>query len=202
MRHNLFTVTIIMYDTIKLPQFTGYTVFVSYFQGVAPDVLSTVKKELVAGNKVYDFCFLNTNHIISLEQLYSSIYRSISNLENESMRAKTVNTEIIFNLSPVNNIMEALKRFGVDDTLDKTIVIKIFKDATEDELESTNRHLLNLLQVDTSQNPRLTDELLLDGVNISKFKKIYKLNDAKLGEDNLQGQLTRLAIAASLLRGL
>ena len=192
-----------MYDVIKFPQFGEYTVFLSYFQGIKKEVLSTVKKELVAGNKVYDFCFLNTNHIISLEHLYSSIYRSISNLENECMRAKTVNTEIIFNLSPINNIMDALKRFGVDESLDKTIVIKIFKtsEVSDEILQSTNRHLLNLLQVDPSQNLKLDDSLLFELVNINKFKKIYKLNDAKLGSTDIQAQLTRLAVGACVLRG-
>jgi EKC/KEOPS complex subunit CGI121/TPRKB len=192
-----------MYDVIKFPQFGEYTVFLSYFQGIKKEVLSTVKKELVAGNKVYDFCFLNTNHIISLEHLYSSIYRSISNLENECMRAKTVNTEIIFNLSPINNIMDALKRFGVDESLDKTIVIKIFKtsEVSDEILQSTNRHLLNLLQVDPSQNLKLDDSLLFELVNIDKFKKIYKLNDAKLGSTDIQAQLTRLAVGACVLRG-
>lgn len=192
-----------MYDVIKFPQFGEYTVFLSYFRGIENEVLSTVKKELVAGNKVYDFCFLNTNHIISLEHLYSSIYRSISNLENECMRAKTVNTEIIFNLSPINNIMDALKRFGVDESLDKTIVIKIFKtsEVSDEILQSTNRHLLNLLQVDPSQNLKLDDSLLFELVNIDKFKKIYKLNDAKLGSTDIQAQLTRLAVGACVLRG-
>lgn len=192
-----------MYDVIKFPQFGEYTVFLSYFQGIEKEVLSTVKKELVAGNKVYDFCFLNTNHIISLEHLYSSIYRSISNLENDCMRAKTVNTEIIFNLSPINNIMDALKRFGVDESLDKTIVIKIFKtsEVSDEILQSTNRHLLNLLQVDPSQNLKLDDSLLFELVNIDKFKKIYKLNDAKLGSTDIQAQLTRLAVGACVLRG-
>lgn len=192
-----------MYDVIKFPQFGEYTVFLSYFRGIENEVLSTVKKELVAGNKIYDFCFLNTNHIISLEHLYSSIYRSISNLENDCMRAKTVNTEIIFNLSPINNIMDALKRFGVDESLDKTIVIKIFKtsEVSDEILQSTNRHLLNLLQVDPSQNLKLDDSLLFELVNIDKFKKIYKLNDAKLGSTDIQAQLTRLAVGACVLRG-
>lgn len=192
-----------MYDVIKFPQFGEYTVFLSYFQGIENEVLSTVKKELVAGNKIYDFCFLNSNHIISLEHLYSSIYRSISNLENDCMRAKTVNTEIIFNLSPINNIMDALKRFGVDESLDKTIVIKIFKtsEVSDEILQSTNRHLLNLLQVDPSQNLKLDDSLLFELVNIDKFKKIYKLNDAKLGSTDIQAQLTRLAVGACVLRG-
>lgn len=192
-----------MYEVIKFPQFGEYTVFLSYFQGIENEILSIVKKELVAGNKVYDFCFLNTNHIISLEHLYSSIYRSISNLENDCMRAKTINTEIIFNLSPINNIMDALKRFGVDESLDKTIVIKIFKtsEVSDEILQSTNRHLLNLLQVDPTQNLKLDDSLLFELVNIDKFKKIYKLNDAKLGSTDIQAQLTRLAVGACVLRG-
>ncbi|KAK6458819.1 kinase binding protein CGI-121-domain-containing protein [Scheffersomyces xylosifermentans] len=192
------------YTTINFPQFPQYTVFVSLFQGVEKDTLNTVKQELIAGNEDYDFCFLNTAHLISLEQLYSSIHRAILNFESGNMRAKTLNTEIIFNLSPVNKIMEALKSFGVDEKTPNLVAVKVFK---SEELDSNtiiqvNNNLVNLLKVEECQNLKITDELLYKLVDIAKFKKTYKLNDAKISDIDSQGQLTRLAIADSLLRGL
>ncbi|KAK6462988.1 kinase binding protein CGI-121-domain-containing protein [Scheffersomyces coipomensis] len=192
--------------TTSFPQFPQFTVFISLFTNIKTETSATIKSELIGANKDYDFCFLNTNHIISLEQLYASIHRSILNQSNELMKAKTLNTEIIFNLSSVNNIMDALKRFGVDESCPNLIVIKVLKtdEIESDTLKELNQHLLKLLDVDESHNIELNDEILFSKLaSVQKTKKLYKLNDATYSgnESELQAELTRLIIGATLLRG-
>lgn len=194
------------YEKLKLAQFPNYSVLIFLFTDVDSSVLEQVKDQLISGNKDYDFCFLNTQHIVSLEHLYNSIHKAILNHEFGNMRAKTLNTEIIFNLSPINNIMDALKRFGVDETCPNLITIKVLptSECNEMECKELNTHLLKILSIDDSHNPTLNDELIFDSlVDLKKLKKVYKLNDANFSQDesNLQGELTRLTIGACQLRG-
>lgn len=194
------------YGKLNLAQFPNYTVLIFLFTDVDSPILKQVKEQLISGNKDYDFCFLNTQHIVSLEHLYNSIHKAILNYEFGNMRAKTLNTEIIFNLSPINNIMDALKRFGVDETCPNLITIKVLptSECNEMECKELNTHLLKILSIDDSHNPKLNDELIFDSlVDLKKLKKVYKLNDANFSQDesNLQGELTRLTIGACQLRG-
>lgn len=194
------------YEEIRLPQFPNYTILIFLFTGIDTPVLKKVKEQLISGNKDYDFCFLNTQHIISLEHLYNSIHKAILNYEFGNMKAKTLNTEIIFNLSPINNIMDALKRFGVDEACPNLITIKALPtpECNEIAFKDLNEHLLKILSTDPSHNPKLNNEIIFDSlVDLKKLKKVYKLNDAKFSKDesNLQGELTRLAIGACQLRG-
>lgn len=193
------------HSVISFPQFPETSILISCFKDIKPSVLSEVKTQLVSGNKDYDFCFLNTLHIISLEHLYSAIHKSILNYSGDSMRAKTLNTEIIFNLSPINNIMDALKRFGVDEGCPNVIIIKVFFNKEEtNNIDQIENHLQKLLEANNTQSLELNDDVLFnDFIDIKKFKKVYKLNDAKLtnDENDLQANLTRLAIGACQLRG-
>ncbi|CAK7897173.1 EKC/KEOPS complex subunit Cgi121p [[Candida] anglica] len=191
-----------MYTTIAFPQFPEQTAFISYFSNVPKDVLSEVKAQLIAANTEYDFCFLNTKHIISLEHLQSSIYRAVSNHTYASMKAKTLNTEIIFSLSPVNNIMDALKRFGVDQDCSNLVAIKIVPTKENVDFEEIHKHLIKILP--GAKPESLSDDVLYTTVDIPKFKKLYKLNDAVLSNDpkGIQTELTRLAVSTCQLRGL
>lgn len=184
-----------MASVVTFPQFPDTRVLIALFFGLDEVKLQEIKRELVGCNKSYDFCFLNTRHIVSLEQLYSSIHKSLLNFKQNTMRAKTLNTEIIFNLSPINNIMDALKRFGVDELCPEVIVVKVLEE--DDKVEEIEQHLSGILG---SVSVPLTDEHLYSSVDLKKFKKVYKLNDAKL-ESDLQTALTRLAIGACQLRG-
>lgn len=192
------------HKVVEFPQFAGHTVLVSAFTDLQPGVLSRVKNGLLLADPAYDYCFLSTTHLVSLEHLYSAIYRAILNENHNCMRARTLNTEVIFNLSPVNNIMDALKRFGVDENSSSVVVIKVFsKKPSEKTLQETNGAVCALLEAQESQNPALSDELLYETFDVAKFKKVYKLNDVRLpgNGSEVQAALTRLAVAACLLRG-
>ncbi|CAH2354126.1 EKC/KEOPS complex subunit Cgi121p [[Candida] railenensis] len=188
-----------MYQVFTFPQFPEERIFLSYFTNVASDNLEHIKSQLISANKEYDYCFLNTNHLVSLEHLRSGIYRAISNYSNSSMKAKTLNTEIIFNLSPVNNIMDSIKRFGVDSNCSNVIVIKVLK-AGEPEDESFKN--ISELFTGEVESKELTDNVLFSLVDMPRFKKVYKLNDAAIQGDGTQGVWTRLAVSACQLRGL
>ncbi|CAH6722536.1 EKC/KEOPS complex subunit Cgi121p [[Candida] jaroonii] len=185
----------------KFPSFDK-TIFISLLVDVDQHTLEEVKTKLIEGNKDYDFAFFNTNYIISKEHLLNGIHRAMINYKNGSAKSKTLNTEIILNMSPVSNIMEALKRFGIDSSKESAnlLCVKVIDD--DESLEDINNTLITNLGVSKDQNVELTDDFLLKSVDVAKFKKLYKLNDAKYNDKKpLQNQLTRLAIGACLLRG-
>lgn len=94
--------------------------------------------------------------------------------------------------------MDSLKRFGVDSSGQGNLIcIKVVDQETD--FLALNSQLVKLLDCGANQNVPLTDQLLYDTVDIPKFKKVYKLKDAKL--EDTQVNLTRLAIGACLLRG-
>lgn len=184
-------------QVVSFPQFPQHKALITLFKNVLPETISTIKQQLIQANPKYDYCFLNTKYIISLEQLENSIHKSILNKHNNSMQANTLNTEILLNLSPVNVISDAIKRFGILDDCSNTVVVKVI--LPDDDAEQIQKELTDLVD---GENVAITDEILLELVDVSKFKKVYKLNDAVIAPDvNLQWQLTRLAIGACLLRG-
>lgn len=108
------------------------------------------------------------------------------------MKASSVNTEIIFSLSPVNNINDALRRFGVDETRSDVVTIKVCEKGTD--LEQLQNKLEELIG---SKSIELSDERLFSKFDAAKFKKLFKLQAAETQEDLTQG-----AIESSLIRGL
>lgn len=194
------------YTIEKFPQFQDKVIFIAFFKNIEQSVISKAKNELVAGNKDFDFCFLNTEYIISLEHLYNSIHKSILNFEENRMKARTLNTEFILNLSPVNNITESLRRFGINENCPNLILIKVMEEHTSNisAFDSIYNHACSILSCEGLTSAELNDTLILNELaDIKKLKKLYKLNDVSLPLNalELQSRLTRLIINTCHLRG-
>lgn len=185
------------YQTFTFPQFPEYSVFVGYYTDIKSETLKQVKEQLVAGNQTYNYCFVNTAHLISLDQLSCSLHRSIQNHELNRMKAKTLNTEILYNLSPTNNINEALKRFGVDESRLDIIVIKVL--SRSDDEAQCNTEIEKLLE--GSSTTELSNVLLTKLVDLKKFLKLFKIQLTNEDISQAQQRYSREAVAASLLRG-
>lgn len=190
------------YTTVSFPEFPDVHVLVALWTGLSSEFLGGLLTDMKSPHTDWNVCLLNTNHLVSREQINSSIFRSVRNYKNDTMKAKSLDAEIIFNLSPVNNIMDAFKRFGVDPKCPNLVSIRVLlsKNSSPEDAFKDIEAKLNLLQ---SSSTPLDDAALFQYMDMKRITKIFKLNDAILDDKSpeFQADLTRLVINAALLRG-
>lgn len=100
---------------ITLPLFPDYAISIHVFSDVqnAPEILTCLKN----ADPSYNYCFLDARRICSIEQVLFALMRALQDSEAGQMRTKTLYSEIVYSMSPNQNISEALKRFGIaEDT--------------------------------------------------------------------------------------
>ncbi|ANZ77062.1 BA75_04234T0 [Komagataella pastoris] len=151
--------------TLVLPQFPETEILVAQYDNVKN--AGKIREELVKGNLQFNYAFINAETVTSETHLNSAIYRTLINHKNKTMKAKTMHSELIFNLSPFKNIMDALKKFGIADECSSIIVVRI---PGEGEAEPAIDDLDSVVEGDRTEEP------IGLHCNTALVKKIFKLN--------------------------
>lgn len=185
------------YNLLELSRFPQDVAFATLYTGVTNH--SDVKKQLISGNKDYDFAFINAANIVSMEQVYAALHKCLLDTHNGTGKAKTLQTQLIVTLSPARNIMQALQRFGIpsDGETSDLIVIKMLSkpDATKDRLDEISSHLDKIIQF--KEKSALSDSALTQVTDFNLVRKNYKLK----GESD-RTHLSRLIVGTIQLKGL
>ncbi|KAG7096484.1 hypothetical protein E1B28_003914 [Marasmius oreades] len=91
-------------------------------------IMDASKMEGEEGERERDainFAFIDATLITSRLHLQTAIHQAILAESQNSLRTKTVHSEILFALNPTNNITEAIRRYGVSDSSRALLVVHI-----------------------------------------------------------------------------
>ncbi|KAJ3612426.1 hypothetical protein NHX12_020702 [Muraenolepis orangiensis] len=143
-----------------------------------------LRKSVMEGK--IDAAFINPKMLVDPFQVLVAANKAVHLQTIGKMKTRSLYSEVIFNLSPTNNISEAFKRFGISDTDDSVLVVLI---TTEGE----SQVLADVVEkVDGQQIPVAELSTLND---VTQIKKLYKVTpqEEKLGS-LLDSVVCRMAI--------
>ncbi|XP_053170011.1 EKC/KEOPS complex subunit TPRKB [Scomber japonicus] len=115
--------------------------------------------------KIYA-ALINPTMLVNPLQVLVAANKAVHLQKIGKMKTRSLYSEIIFNLSPTNNISEAFKRFGISDG-DDSVMVVLVHNKQESQLVSDITALVDGRQVSVEDVSSLSDP--------AKIKKLYKV---------------------------
>ncbi|KAL2812883.1 kinase binding protein CGI-121-domain-containing protein, partial [Aspergillus granulosus] len=157
-------------ETIDIPHLpSSLAVHVALYKDVQN--ASYLRQQLLSANADFEYAFIDATMILSRAHALSAIFRAVNDYSNERLKSRNIHSEIVFSLSPTNNIADSFRKFGISDSTSSLLVVKVSvtPDITH---ESVKAHLTE--HVMGSNIP--FDDATITGIsNIAKITKAYKL---------------------------
>ncbi|KFY03244.1 hypothetical protein O988_01621 [Pseudogymnoascus sp. VKM F-3808] len=150
----------------------GHAVHIALFHSVANAAF--LHEQLLAGNTDFEYALIDASVIVSKVQILAAAFRAINDNLEGRLRTRNVHSEIVFCLSPNNNIAESFRRFGVSPTTTSLIAIKTTSPSSPPSLTpaTIQEHLASA--VEGKQVP-FSDEELGTVTDWARVRKVYKL---------------------------
>ncbi|KAF8929452.1 hypothetical protein CPC16_001410 [Podila verticillata] len=131
-----------------------------------------LKERLQIQDKTLTFAMVESTLIMDVFQLLVAATRAAQDNDAGKLKTQTLNSEIVYNLSPTNNIAESLRRFGIEEMTTSLIAVKIGGEADQvmKEMSSTiDGILVSFSKLDQEKD-------------MVKLRKYYKI-DPKVTDD-------------------
>ncbi|KAK5716932.1 hypothetical protein LTR17_016225 [Elasticomyces elasticus] len=155
-------------ETILLPHLGQYPLQVGLFLDVQN--AQFLRQQLLDGNTDFEYAFLNASVLLSRQHVLAACFRAINDMLQGRMKSKNVHSEIVFSLSPNNNISECFRRFGVGEMTKNIVAIKVDNNASR-----IQEHLQTHVQ---GQAVPFTDEKLASLRDEARVRKAYKVDSS------------------------
>ena len=127
--------------------------------------------------------------ILETFQVLVAANKAVHGVTHGSMKTKTVHSEIIFNLSPSNNISESFKKFGISDE-SKEVLIAVVNGKDASSLREACKHV---------KGKQVHLDSLTDLADLSLVKTVYKVSEDELRVSSLlDAVVSRMATKEAL----
>ncbi|XP_016392021.1 EKC/KEOPS complex subunit Tprkb-like [Sinocyclocheilus rhinocerous] len=151
-----------MHLTQDLELFPEYTVIQLLFK----DVKNATELRKMAVNGEIKGALINPSLVVDAFQILVAANKAVHLHKNGKMKTRSLYSEIIYNLSPTNNISEAFKRFGISDSDSAVHIVLVHN---KDETLSIDNIIS---KVDGQQ---IAVDRVSDLTDVAKIKKLYKV---------------------------
>ncbi|KAK5679027.1 hypothetical protein LTS10_008682 [Elasticomyces elasticus] len=157
-------------ETILLPHLGQYPLQVGLFLDVQN--AQFLRQQLLDGNTEFEYAFLDAAVLLCRQHVLAACFRAINDMLQGRMKSKNVHSEIVFSLSPNNNISECFRRFGVGESTKDIVAIKVDRDASRIQRQ-LHGHM-------DGEIVPFTDETLASLRDEARIRKAYKVDLAGL----------------------
>ncbi|PMD61489.1 CGI-121-domain-containing protein [Hyaloscypha bicolor E] len=134
---------------------------------------SFLQQQLLDGNTNFEYALIDAGVVVSKIHALAAAYRAVSDLLENRLRSRNVHSEIVFSLSPNNNIAESFRRFGITTSTTSLLIIKVSTPSSPASASEVQAHLTS--SIEGEQVP-FEDSVLAEMTDVPRVKKIYKLN--------------------------
>jgi len=146
---------------------------------------SFLKQQLLAGNQEYNYSFIDAATILSRQHLLAAAFRALTDHVHDRLKSNNVHSEIVFCLGSNNNIGDAFRRFGVQDSTKDLVVVKVGINP-EITNETVEAHLRDAVE---GTSVPFEDGFLRQVCDIDRLRKTYKLGMPQQTKKTVNGNI-------------